>query len=171
MSIAAVAPQAASPLPSEGDLQLLFSRLNLVHFDGLLPGYRIVYNNRLTSVAGRIGYKPPVLELSSALLGAHPEHVAGTMLHEMVHAWLHLHKLPSGHGIEFKRKMVEVGIGSIYHSMPVFARRSRRRYALICPRCSVELMRRRRPGSAVSCARCSPARFDRRVQMIVREVR
>ncbi|MBC5824995.1 MAG: SprT-like domain-containing protein [Candidatus Eremiobacteraeota bacterium] len=170
MSITAVALESASPLPCESDLQLLFSALNVAHFGGMLPGYRIVYNARLTSVAGRIAYKPPLIELSSSLLAAHPDHVEATMLHEMVHAWLHLNRLPSGHGMQFKRKMREVGLGSIYHSMPVGSRRSRRRYVLSCPRCKVELLRRQRPGSAVSCARCSPSRFNRRVQMAVREL-
>jgi predicted SprT family Zn-dependent metalloprotease len=157
-------------LPSESDLQLLFARLNLTHFDGSVPAYRIAYNPRLTSVAGRITYRPPLIELSAHLLAAHPSHVEKTLLHEMVHAWLRRRRLPSGHGEHFKRKMREVGLPGIYHSLPVPGRRSARRYALACPRCKVEFVRRRLPGVPVSCARCSPKRFNRHVQMTVRKL-
>jgi predicted SprT family Zn-dependent metalloprotease len=160
---------ACATLPAESDLQLLFARLNASNFGAELPSYRIRYNARLTSVAGRIIYRPAIIELSSPLLAAHVSHVEGTLLHEMVHAWLHVRGLPSGHGAHFKRKMREVGLTSIYHSMPVPRKRSRRRYVLACPACRVELVRRRRPGVAVSCARCAPAGYDRRFRMQVRE--
>jgi predicted SprT family Zn-dependent metalloprotease len=157
-------------LPHEGDLQLLFARMNVLHFSGEVPAYRIVYNARLTSVAGRIGYRPPAIELSVPLLGANPDHLERTLLHEMVHAWLHARGLPSGHGRHFKRKMREVGLTSIYHALPVRRRRSTARYVLTCPRCAVELIRRRRPGAAVSCARCAPRGYDPRVRMKVRKI-
>jgi predicted SprT family Zn-dependent metalloprotease len=157
-------------LPSAADLQLIFAILNARHFGGVLRAYRIAFNPRLTSVAGRIGHRPPVIELSPTLLAAQPQHVEPTLLHEMVHAWLHQHGLPSGHGAEFKRKMLEVGLTSIYHFIPVKNRRSRRRYVLSCPRCNAQLLRRRRPGFRVSCARCSPRRFDSRVEMLVQVV-
>jgi predicted SprT family Zn-dependent metalloprotease len=160
----------SAPLPSEGDLQLLFAQLNAVHFSGEVPAYRIAYNRRMTSVAGRITYRPPLIELSTPLLGAHPSSLVHTLLHEMVHAWLHARRQPSGHGVHFKRKMREVGLSSIYHSLPVPRRRSRARYRLSCPRCKTELIRRRRPGVPVSCARCSPARYDACVRMSVRRL-
>lgn len=169
-NIFASARAGGPPLPTEGDLQLLFARLNAAHFGGSLSAHRIAYNPRLTSVAGRITYRPPVIELSTRLLGANPDALASTLLHEMVHAWLHAHRLPSGHGAHFKRKMREVGLSSIYHSMPVPRRRSRLRYRLTCPRCFVTLIRRRRPGVPVSCARCSPSRYDPHVRMSVRRL-
>ena len=154
-------------LPLESELQLLFARLNSLHFGGEVPAYRIAYNRRMTSVAGRITYRPPLIELSVPLLGAHPSTLPQTLLHEMVHAWLHARRLPSGHGSHFKRKMREVGLSSIYHSLPVPRRLSRMRYRLSCPKCRTELIRRRRPGVPVSCARCSPHRYDPRVRMSV----
>ena len=157
-------------LPCESDLQLLFSLLNVRHFAGLLPGYSICYNERLRSIAGRITYRPRLIELSAALLGKYPQHLEETLLHEMVHAWLRLNKQRNGHGADFKRKMREVGLRSIYHPMPVSLRRSRRRYTLSCPACSVQLTRRRRPGVPVSCAKCSPKRYDERFRMTVREL-
>jgi predicted SprT family Zn-dependent metalloprotease len=157
-------------LPPAADLQLLYARLNARYFGGVLRAYRIVYNGRLTSIAGRIGHRPPVIELSTPLLGARPNHLEATLLHEMVHAWLHQRGLPSGHGAEFKHKMRDVGLASIYHFLPVRTRRSRRRYMLSCPRCKVEFYRRRRPGYRVSCARCSPNRFNPSVEMLLREI-
>lgn len=166
-----VAEQTAKvvALPAESDLQLLFARLNLMHFSGELPAYRIAYNRRLSSVAGRITYKPRLIELSTRLLGPSPGHVQPTLLHEMIHAWLHERRLPSGHGAHFKRKMREVGLSSIYHSLQA-QHRTVWRYMLTCPRCRVEVRRRRRPATPVSCARCSPHRFDSRVRMHVQRI-
>jgi predicted SprT family Zn-dependent metalloprotease len=164
----AVAAEAA--LPALAELQLIFARLNASHFSAELPAYHIRYNPRMTSVAGRIVYRPAIIELSVPLLSMHPSHLENTMLHEMVHAWLHARGLPSGHGTHFKRKMRDVGLTSIYHSMPVPTRRSRRRYVLACPACGVEFLRRRRPAVPVSCARCAPARYDHRFRMRIREV-
>lgn len=158
-------------LPSAADLQLLFARLNAAQFGGVLRSHQIVYNRRLSSVAGRIAYRARIIELSAPLLHEHPAHVEATLLHEMVHAWLHERGLPSGHGTHFKRKMREVGLSSIYHFLPVRSRRrSGRRYVLVCPRCRAHILRRRRPGYRVSCARCSPKRFSSHVELTVRRI-
>ncbi len=170
MSFASAERIAPVSLPSIADLQLLFARLNLEHFSGVLRAHRIHYNARLTTVTGRISYRPALIELSLPLLSHHPDHVHDTLLHEMVHAWLFHMGLPSGHGREFKAKMSAVGLDSIYHNLPVARRRSHRRYVLECPRCRLALTRKRRPGVRVSCARCSPRRFDASVEMRVREI-
>ena len=167
VTLVPVESRAALTLPSAADLQVIFAMLNARHFGGVLRTYRIIFNPRLTSVAGRIGHRPPVIELSPKLLAAHAEQTEPTLLHEMVHAWLYQHGLPSGHGREFKRKMRDVGLSSIYHFLPIQQRRSRRRYLLLCPRCRTRLLRRRRPGFRVSCARCSPHRFNPNVEMLV----
>lgn len=158
-------------LPSAADIQLLFAHLNARHFGGVLRSHRILFNRRLTSVAGRIAYRARIIELSEPLLRQHPNHLEATLLHEMVHAWLHEHGLPNGHGALFKRKMREVGLSSIYHFLPVqTAKRSSRRYLLVCPRCRAQIVRRRRPGYRVSCARCSPRGFSARVELSVRRI-
>jgi predicted SprT family Zn-dependent metalloprotease len=167
VTLALVKSRDALTLPSAADLQVIFAMLNVRHFGGALRAYRIIFNPRLTSVAGRIGHRPPVIELSPLLLAGHAEQVKPTLLHEMVHAWLYQHGLPTGHGHDFKRKMSEVGLTSIYHFLPVKRRRSSRRYVLSCPRCQTKLLRRRRPGFRVSCARCSPQRFNPNVEMLV----
>jgi predicted SprT family Zn-dependent metalloprotease len=166
----ASAARVRPALPSTADLQLLFARLNAEYFGGILRAHRIEYNARLKTVTGRICYRPPLIELSVPLLAPHPRHLRETLLHEMVHAWLYAMGLPSGHGREFKAKMRAVGLTSIYHELPVARRRSRRRYALECPRCMITLMRRRHPGTRVSCARCGPHGFDSRFEMRVRSL-
>jgi predicted SprT family Zn-dependent metalloprotease len=164
-------PRGRGELPSTAELQILFARLNARHFGGELRSHHILYNRRLTTVAGRIAYRVRAIELSAPLLAAHPSHVEATLLHEMVHAWLHEHGLPSGHGAHFKRKMREVGLSSIYHFMPIRGHRySRRRYLLVCPRCAAQIVRSHRPHCRISCARCSPRRFNPRVEFSVRRI-
>ena len=50
--------------PDVADLQLLFAQLNNEWFGGEIPAHRIAYNSRFSSVAGRITYNPPLIELS-----------------------------------------------------------------------------------------------------------
>ncbi|HXW51278.1 MAG TPA: SprT-like domain-containing protein [Candidatus Acidoferrales bacterium] len=158
-------------MPAAADLQLIFARLNAQYFGGVLRAHRILYNRRLTSVAGRIAYRARTIELSTPLLAQHPDHLERTLLHEMVHAWLFERGLPNGHGSHFRRKMREVGLSSIYHFLPVQNRRtSAKRYLLICPRCGARLLRRRRPSGRVSCARCSPRRFSAHVELRVQRI-
>jgi|SRR5579872_3298150 len=161
----------APSLPSEADLQLLFARLNLQHFHGEIPAYRIAYNSRFSTVAGRIIHKPPLIELSLKHFKRYPERLEETLLHEMIHAWLDAKGMDSGHTPAFKKKMRELGIGSIYHDMGrVEERPSGRRYILKCPHCAMELLRRRRPPARASCGRCSRRKYDSRFQLRVYEV-
>lgn len=158
-------------LPSEAELQLLFARLNLLHFGGEIPPYRIAYNGRFKTVAGRIVHKPALIELSPKHFRKHPERLEETLLHEMIHAWLGAKGMDSGHTPAFKKKMRELDIASIYHDMGRLEERpSGRRYILKCPRCSIELLRRRRPPARVSCGRCSRRKFDPRYQLLVYEI-
>ncbi|TAM89365.1 M48 family peptidase [bacterium] len=158
-------------LPSEAELQLRFALLNLQHFCGEIPPYRIAYNPRFSTVAGRIIHKPPLIELSTKHFRRYPERLEETLLHEMIHAWLDARGLDSGHTPAFKKKMRELGIASIYHEMGrVEERPSGRRYILKCPHCAMEVLRRRRPPARISCGRCSRRSFDPRFQLRVYEV-
>ncbi|HMD03598.1 MAG TPA: SprT-like domain-containing protein, partial [Candidatus Baltobacteraceae bacterium] len=104
-------------MPAESDLQLLFAHLNNQHFGGEVPAHRIAYNARFSNVAGRITYKPPLIELSPKHFELHPEALRETLLHEMIHAWLFARGKDTGHGAAFKRKMRELGLTSIYHDL------------------------------------------------------
>lgn len=159
-------------LPDTPSLQLMFAQLNYEHFAGEIPTYRIAYNERFSNTAGRITYRPPVIELSPKHFRKHPELLRETLLHEMIHAWLHSRKLDSGHGPAFKRKMRELGLGSIYHDMGRAAplAESTKRFILRCPKCSMELLRRRKPSAETSCGRCSQRRYDARYRLAVFEI-
>lgn len=161
-------------LPDESMLQLLFAQLNYEFFNGDIPAHRIIYNSRFSNCAGRINYtqKPPLIELSPKHFQENPIALRETLLHEMIHAWLFTKGYKPGHGADFKRKMKEVGIGSIYHDLgnarPL--RESNKRYILRCEKCAMELLRKRRPPPATSCGRCAKRGYDARFPLSVYEV-
>ena len=159
-------------LPDTALLQLLFAQLNYEHFGGEIPTYRIAYNERFLNTAGRITYRPPLIELSPKHFREHPDALKDTLLHEMIHAWLHSRGSDSGHGAAFKRKMRELGLRSIYHDLGRAAplKESAKRFILRCPKCSAELLRRRKPPALASCGRCSGRRYDARYRFLVYEV-
>ncbi len=161
-----------SALPDVSELHLLFALLNNEHFGGEIPAHRIAYNGRFSNLAGRITYKPPLIELSPKHFEAHPEALRDTLLHEMIHAWLFARGENPGHTAGFKKKMREVGLRSIYHDLGSAApkRESTRRFILRCERCTMELLRKKRPPALVSCGRCSRRRYDPRFQLRVYEV-
>ncbi len=143
-------------LPDVAELQLMFAQFNFLHFDGEIPAYRIAYNARFSNLAGRITYKPPSIELSPKHLVGKPGELRETLLHEMIHAWLHAKGMPPGHTPTFKKKMKELGLHSIFHDLGKASplNESPRRYILRCEKCGMELLRRRRPPPNVVCARC-----------------
>ena len=143
-------------LPDVAELQLLFAQLNYLYFDGQIPTYRISYNARFSNLAGRTTYKPPAIELSPKHLAGKPDELRETLLHEMIHAWLHAKGANPGHTAAFKRKMRELGLRSIYHDLgtakPLNA--SAKRYILRCEKCTMEVLRKRKPPLHIMCARC-----------------
>ncbi len=156
-------------LPDVAELQLLFARLNGEHFGGRIPAHRIAYNGRFANLAGRITYKPPLIELSRKHLERAPEALRETLLHEMIHAWLFALGENPGHTPTFKKKMRELGLRSIYHDLGTTrpARRIAYRFMLRCERCSMEVGRMKRPRRSVSCARCGGSRYNERFRLRV----
>lgn len=161
-------------LPTETDLQLLFAELNSLHFNGEVPACRIRYNARFSNSAGRITYsaKPLLIELSPKHFRAAPEALRETLLHEMIHAWLWDTQRDAGHGAAFKAKMHACGMTSIYHDLGNVrpAAESAKRYILRCEQCSLEILRRRIPSSAMSCGRCSKRGYDARYPLKIIEI-
>jgi predicted SprT family Zn-dependent metalloprotease len=159
-------------LPDISELQLLFAQLNYEFFGGEIPAHRIAYNARFGNLAGRITYKPPLIELSPKHFERHPEALRETLLHEMIHAWLFARGADTGHGAAFKRKMRELGMRSIYHDLGTAEPRkeSTRRFILRCDHCRLEVLRKRRPPANVSCGRCSRRTFDPRYLLRVLEI-
>lgn len=159
-------------LPDVPTLQLMFAQLNNEHFGGEIPAHQIAYNARFSNVAGRITYKPPLIELSPKHFERAPDALRETLLHEMIHAWLFARGANPGHTPAFKRKMRELGLRSIHHDLgsALPRRESTRRFILRCERCTLELLRKRRPSAPVSCGRCSARRFDPRYPLRVFEI-
>lgn len=166
-------PQEAAVLPDVATLQLLFAHLNNECFAGEIPTHRIAYNARFSNVAGRVTYKPPLIELSPKHFeNAPPDALRETLLHEMIHAWLFARGENPGHTAAFKRKMKELGLRSIYHDLgsALPRRESAKRFILRCERCTMELLRKRRPPAGLSCGRCGHRKFDPRYALRVFEV-
>lgn len=159
-------------LPDVAELQLMFAQFNFLYFDGEIPAHAIRYNGRFANLAGRITYKPPTIELSPKHLAGKADELRETLLHEMIHAWLHAKGLPAGHTPTFKKKMRELGLRSIYHDLGKAAplNESTKRYILRCEKCALELLRRRLPSAAMSCGRCSKRGYDPRFPLTVLEV-
>jgi len=161
-------------LPDESTLQLLFAQLNNLYFNGAVPACRIRYNARFSNSVGRIVYeaKPMLIELSPKHFREAPDALRETLLHEMIHAWLHARGEDAGHSRAFKKKMREIGLSSIYHDLGSVSptSESRKRYILRCARCATELLRKRRPRGPTSCGRCSRRRYDPRFPLTVYEV-
>ncbi len=161
-----------SVVPDVSEVQLLFAQFNNEWFGGEIPAYRIAYNARFANLAGRITYKPPLIELSPKHFARHPEALRETLLHEMIHAWLHARGQNPGHTAVFKKKMRELGLSSIYHDLgsALPHRESVKRFILRCDRCTMELLRKRKPVAPASCGRCSRRRYDPRYPLRVMEV-
>ena len=146
-------------LPDVADLQLMFAQYNYAYFDGEIPAHEIVYNTRFASVAGRITYKPPKIELSPKHLRGKPDELRETLLHEMIHAWLYARNLNPGHTATFKKKMRELGLSSIYHDLGTAAPlvENPKRYLLRCEHCRREGLRKRKPPAGMRCGHCRRA--------------
>jgi predicted SprT family Zn-dependent metalloprotease len=159
-------------VPDVAELQLLFAQYNNEFFAGEIPAHRIAFNGRFGNLAGRITYRPPLIELSSRHFEQYPEALRETLLHEMIHAWLFARGQNPGHTAAFKKKMRELGLTSIYHDLgnALPRRESTRRFILRCDRCTMEVLRKRRPPANVSCGRCSRRSYDPRYRLRVLEV-
>lgn len=161
-------------LPSEADLQLLFARLNNLHFNGEVPDCRIAYNERFSNSAGRISYmeRPFLIELSPKHFRKYPQALEETLVHEMIHAWCYARHRDAGHGTYFRKKMRDLGITSIYHDLGSVRPldEASKRYILRCEHCALECLRKRKPGKPASCPRCNKHRFDARFPLTIYEI-
>jgi hypothetical protein len=178
---------------SHHELQSLYDELNTLYFEGELPPCRIQWSRRLTRAAGNINVREKVIKLSVPLLvDAYratnlfpPEYsICGVrcdnfqsatreiLKHEMIHLWLHVRGLPSGHTDEFRRKARQIGQPKTRHGIALPAPKSGWIYS--CAHCGHEFSRRRRYGRAVACAQCcnryGNGKFDARFKLRGRRV-
>jgi len=138
-----------------------FDQFNTTHFDGICPPVRLTINPRLRSAAGRIFPSRRLIELNLHRLEQVPDSLAETVFHEMIHLWLHVRGLPSGHTPEFVAKMAERGHNAVRFGRGPGANGQRhdypgssRRVVYRCPGCGLEFEVRRRYGRPMACARC-----------------
>jgi hypothetical protein len=90
-------------------------RLNAERFGGSLKPIAVRVSRRMRS---RLGHYAPAQRGGPAEIAISARHVkrhgfeqaVETLLHEMVHQWQDESKLALGHGADFRRKAVEVGI-------------------------------------------------------------
>ena len=77
--------------PNEGELNKLYDRLNWQWWGGGLPKVPVRWSDRMHAVAGKywVSNQGSGIVLSLAYHTRHPEEVLGTLLHEMIHAWMH----------------------------------------------------------------------------------
>ena len=132
-------------------VERLYDSLNWQHFGGALPACRLELSRRLVRTAGKVW---PRLRLIRLSLPYHEryglEELSNTLLHEMIHLWLHEQGLPSGHTDRFRQKLREVGLPDRLRALPVPPRPYR--YLYHCPNCRQELKTRRKINS--SCGLC-----------------
>ena len=146
-----------------------FDNVNRDKFGGALPdGFSIVFNRRLRRLTGRITYSAKLIEISWFHYQKYGfDDAKATLEHEMLHLYLHVLGLPSGHNGYFKREATQRGI-RVYH-----ANEYRRnilaptRYLYQCPHCSRMVFRKRPLGDAkLACGPCcreiSDGQFDSR---------
>ncbi len=87
------------------------------------------------------------------------EEVEATLLHEMIHLWLHQIGRPGGHTPEFRALAEKLGAPRFAKRMP-----PRRERVYRCPSCGLEARYRRRVTLAcrICCAKFNAGRFTRR---------
>jgi DNA-directed RNA polymerase subunit RPC12/RpoP len=87
--------------------------------------------------------------------------------HEMIHLWLHVQGLPSGHTAEFRAKAKAIGQPRTRHGIALPAPRSGWIYS--CAQCGSEFTRRRRYGRSVACSTCckkfNGGKYDERYKL------
>ena len=178
---------------SQAQLQTLYSHLNAQYFDDILPPCELRWSRQLTRAAGNINERQRIIKLSLPILAEAfandtlfptEYNVCGVMCsstesatreilkHEMIHLWLFVQSLPSGHTREFRQKARQIGQPKTRHGIALPAPKNGWIYT--CAHCSHEFPRRRRYGRAVACASCcktfARGSFDARFRLRGRRV-
>jgi predicted SprT family Zn-dependent metalloprotease len=152
-------------------LILHYSVTNREKFNSLLPEqYRIVFNQHLRRLTGRITYGLGLIEIS---LYHFQQYGYGdavqTLEHEMLHLYLHKLGKPSGHNSLFKQTARVLGI-RVFHSNPYPRNQpSRHRHVYECPACGRMVFRRRLQRHQLACGVCcrveAEGRWDERFEL------
>jgi predicted SprT family Zn-dependent metalloprotease len=131
--------------------------VNVTKFGGILPGdYRIRWNPLLRRLTGRITYGLRLIEIATFHYRQYGlEDAFATLEHEMLHLYLHILGLPSGHNAHFKREAAARGIRVFHSNSYPRNRPSSDRYVYVCPACGRMVFRQRRQdGRLLACGIC-----------------
>lgn len=134
---------------------------NRSKFEGILPhDYEISWNHLLRRLTGRITYQLRLIEISTFHFRRYGYRDAvATLEHEMLHLYLHMRGLPSGHNRYFRTEAAKRGIRVFHTNHYPRNRPSRHRYVYLCPACGRMVFRQRRQErSYLACGICCRSR-------------
>lgn len=166
----------------------LYDQFNYQYFDASLPRCAIIWSRQLTRTAGNIdvqalkiklsypllveaftpkGLFPPEFDICGVRCDSSEKAVEEILKHEMIHLWLHVQNLPSGHTAQFRAKARQIGQPKTRHQIETPKPRSGWEYS--CATCKSTFTRRKRFGHPVACATCckkfNKGKFDARFKL------
>ena len=145
----------------------IYRQLNSLHFDDQLPECKIELSTRLKRTAGKIWPKQRLIRLSIPYHNHYGlTEINNTLLHEMIHLWLYLQGLPSGHTPVFRQKLAELGIPDRIHALPMPP--SPYKYLYSCPTCHREIQTHKRINS--SCGKCDKVYNPKHQFFLLKEI-
>lgn len=147
------------------EVEALYQKLNQEHFGGKLPLCHLELSRKLTRTAGKIWPRRHLIRISISYHEYYGlEELSNTILHEMVHLWLHEQGLPSGHTARFRQKLAEVGLHDRLKALPMPSRPYK--YLYECPVCNAEFKTRRKING--SCGKCATS-YNSTFHLVLRE--
>ena len=120
--------------------------------------FRVEWNSRLKTAAGRVDYHQKLISLNPRLF-EHPAEIDRTLRHELAHILAQFRAgrwRISPHGSEWRQACRDLGIADEKrcHNLPFPARTYVARFVYRCPNCRQDFPRVRRVRRAVACLAC-----------------
>ncbi|HJZ12893.1 MAG TPA: SprT-like domain-containing protein, partial [Acidobacteriota bacterium] len=148
----------------EYELEELFQYLNRKYWDGKLPLYRCEWSDRMISTWGSCYPHKQLIRISGLFKQRPHAELVALLCHEMIHIRYR------SHGVRFRNELKRIGLlGDVQRHFPHLntitdARRRPLRYTYECPRCQVQIRRRRRIKGY--CAACYSAGMRSRFRLL-----
>ena len=120
--------------------------------------FRVEWNSRLKTAAGRADYHEKLISLNPRL-SEYPAEIDRTLRHELAHILAQFRvgrRKISPHGVEWQQACIDLGIADEKrcHNLPFPARTFAALFVYRCPNCHQEFPRVRRMRRAVACLAC-----------------
>jgi len=135
--------------------------------------FRVEWNSRLKTAAGRADYHEKLISLNPRL-SEYPAEIDRTLRHELAHILAQFRvgrRKISPHGVEWQQACIDLGIADEKrcHNLPFPARTFAALFVYRCPNCHQEFPRVRRMRRAVACLACcrkhNGSHFDPRFRL------